>query len=229
MSLESKLNCVLIDYRLWAAKSEGRPWVDHCINLYVDHCLSHCLDHHPEPRSGLCPELLADFRIPKPPGCSQGAQRAVFCAVRVADCLAEGAGWGASAGREIGSASCRDGIETKGAARSEGRQSVDQFISLYVDHCLSHCLDHHPEPRSGLCPELLADFRIPKPPGCSQGAQRAVFCAVRVADFLAEGAGWGASPGRGGELGCPPAASVLKKFVRLASAKEKPTPISQIF
>src|SRR3989442_347507 len=69
-------SCVLIDYRLWAAKSEGRPWVDHCINLYVDHCLSHCLnhclDHHPEPRSGLCPELLADFRIPKPPGCSQG-------------------------------------------------------------------------------------------------------------------------------------------------------------
>src|SRR2546428_735423 len=35
-----------------------------------------------------------------------------------------------------------------------------------------------PKPRSGLCPELLADFRIPKPPGCSQGAQRAVFCAV---------------------------------------------------
>src|SRR2546425_8488575 len=65
-------SCVLIDYRLWAAKSEGRPWVDHCINLYVDHCLSHCLEHPPEPRSGLCPELLADFRIPKPPGCSQG-------------------------------------------------------------------------------------------------------------------------------------------------------------
>src|SRR5713226_1709006 len=68
--------------------------------------------------------------------------------------------------------------------------------------CIMQCLDHHPEPRSGLCPELLADFRIPKPPGCSQGAQRAVSCAVRVADFLAEGAGWGASPGRGGELGC---------------------------
>src|SRR2546422_8640795 len=46
-------SCVLIDYRLWAAKSEGRQWVDHCLN--------HCLDHHPEPRSGLCPELLADF------------------------------------------------------------------------------------------------------------------------------------------------------------------------
>ena len=34
------------------------------------------------------------------------------------------------------------------------------------------------EGSAGLCPELLADFRIPKPPGCSQGAQRAVFCAV---------------------------------------------------
>jgi len=44
------------------------------------------------------------------------------------------------------------------------------------------------------------------------GAQRAVFCAVRVADFLAEGAGWGASPGRGGELGCQ-AQQVLKKNV----------------
>src|SRR5712692_5799652 len=76
-------SCVLIDYRLWAAKSEGRPWVDQCLNLYVAHCLAHCLAHHPEPRSGLCNELLADFRIPKPPGCSQGAQRAVFCAVRV--------------------------------------------------------------------------------------------------------------------------------------------------
>src|SRR5712692_12008704 len=78
-------------------------------------------------------------------------------------------------------------------------------------------IDHHPEPRSGLCPELLADFRIPKPPGCSQGAQRAVFCAVRVADFLAEGAGWEASAGRGGRVGVPHAGKVLKKIVRLAS------------
>src|SRR5207245_190383 len=95
------------------------------------------------------------------------------------------------------------------AAKSEGRQWVEQ------------CIEHPPEPRSVLCPELLADFRIPKPPECSQGAQRAVFCAVRVADFLAEGAGWGASPGCGGELGCQ-AQQVLKKFVRLASAFPSP-------
>ena len=57
-------NCFLMDYGLWAAKSEGRPWVEHCIEQ--------CINHPPEPRSGLCPELLADFRIPnllgEPPG-----------------------------------------------------------------------------------------------------------------------------------------------------------------
>src|SRR3989442_3652545 len=64
--------------------------------------------------------------------------------------------------------------------------------------------------------------RIPKPPGCSQGAQRAVFCAVRVADFLAEGAGGGSLPRAWRRVGVPPAASVLKKFVRLASTFPSP-------
>src|SRR5437870_712387 len=88
MSLELN-SCVLIDYRLWAAKSEGRPWVDHCIDL--------CKENHPEPRSGLCPELVADFRIPKPPGCSQGRRGQFVCSL-ITDFLAEGAGWGASPG-----------------------------------------------------------------------------------------------------------------------------------
>src|SRR2546427_11855921 len=69
MSLELN-SCVLIDYRLWAAKSEGRQWVEHCIER--------CIEHPPEPRSGLCPELLADFRIPKPPECSQGRRGQFF-------------------------------------------------------------------------------------------------------------------------------------------------------
>src|SRR5713101_2229752 len=29
-------SCVLIDYRLWAAKSEGRPWVDQCIDHHLN-------------------------------------------------------------------------------------------------------------------------------------------------------------------------------------------------
>src|SRR2546428_7311203 len=73
-------SCVLIDYGLWAAKSEGRPWVEHCIEQCIKHCIEQCLEHHPEPRSGLCPELLADFRIPKPPGCSQ--ERRGQCSVQ---------------------------------------------------------------------------------------------------------------------------------------------------
>src|SRR2546428_2617905 len=87
--------CVLIDYRLWAAKSEGRQWVDHCIDLYVDHCI----DHHPEPRSGLCPELLADFRIPKPTGCSQENPRGFFLCSPSSRFSGRGGGWGASPGR----------------------------------------------------------------------------------------------------------------------------------
>ena len=33
------------------------------------------------------------------------------------------------------------------------------------------------------------------------GAEGSFLCSL-ITDFLAEGAGWGASPGRGGELGC---------------------------
>src|SRR5207245_8364555 len=106
-------------------------------------------------------------------------------------------------------------------ARGAGGEGVDvngnlveressSASSQCIKQCIKQCINHHPEPRSGLCPELLADFRIPKPPGCFAGAQRAVFCAVRVADFMAEGAGWGASPGGGGVLGCPGVASVLR-------------------
>ncbi len=29
-------SCVLIDYGLWAAKSEGRPWVDPCIEQCIE-------------------------------------------------------------------------------------------------------------------------------------------------------------------------------------------------
>src|SRR5437879_5896588 len=58
--------------------------------------------------------------------------------------------------------------------------------------------------------------------GARRGTEGSFLCSL-ITDFLAEGAGWGAPPpGRGGELGCQPAASVLKKFVRLASAFPSP-------
>src|SRR2546425_411278 len=237
MSLESKL--LRPDYRLWAAKSEGRQWVEQCI------------EHPPEPRSGLCPELLADFRIPKPPECSQGAQRAVFCAVRVADFLAEGAGWGASpgCGGELGcqaqqvlkkfvrlasafpSPPTRSLSNRKGrgrrrggrereprragegrclelnscvlidyrlwAAKSEGRQ--------WVEHCIEQCIEHPPEPRSGLCPELLADFRIPNLLGARRGTEGSFLCSLS-SRFSGRGGGVGSLPRAWRRVGVPGAA-----------------------
>ena len=52
------------------------------------------------------------------------------------------------------------------------------------------------------------------------GAEGSFLCSL-ITDFLAEGAGWGAPPGRGGELGCQ-AQQVLKKIVRLASVFPSP-------
>src|SRR3989454_1155170 len=45
------------------------------------------------------------------------------------------------------------------------------------------------------------------------GAEGSFLCSL-ITDFLAEGAGWGASPGRGGELGCQ-AQQVLKKICEI--------------
>src|SRR5437870_3681681 len=58
ISLESKLN--------GRQKVKDGNGSIHCLNLYVAPCLAHCLAHHPEPRSGLCPELLAGVRLPFP-------------------------------------------------------------------------------------------------------------------------------------------------------------------
>src|SRR5207302_8916158 len=48
-----------------------------------------------------------------------------------------------------------------------------------------------PKPRSGLCPELLADFRIPKPPGCSQGGAEGSFLRSPCSRFSGGGGGVG--------------------------------------
>src|SRR5712691_10443849 len=52
------------------------------------------------------------------------------------------------------------------------------------------------------------------PPGSTQEVSEGSFLCSLITDFLAEGAGWGASPGRGGELGCQ-AQQVLKKMCEI--------------
>src|SRR2546427_9465070 len=146
----------------------------------------------PKPRSGLCPELLADFRIPNLLGARRGSEGSFLCSLS-SRFSGRGGGVGSPprAWRRVGVPRRCVGakkivrlhrfflhqisLESKlnGRQKVKGGNGSIHCINLYVDHCLSHCLnhclDHHPEPRSGLCPELLADFRIPKPPGCSQG------------------------------------------------------------
>src|SRR5947209_3345204 len=77
-----------------------------------------------------------------------------------------------------------------------------------------------PKPRSGLCPELLADFRIPKPPGCSQG-RRGQFSVQSDNRFSGRGGGVGSLPRAWRRVGVPGAAGA-KKIVRLASVFPSP-------
>src|SRR2546421_908794 len=51
-----------------------------------------------------------------------------------------------------------------------------------------------PKPRSGLCPELLADFRIPKPPGVLAGGTEGSFLCSPSSRFSGRGGGVGSLP-----------------------------------
>src|SRR5437879_5138784 len=61
----------------------------------------------------------------------------------------------------------------------------------------------------GCAPSCWPIFGFRNLLGARRGAEGSFLCSL-ITDFLAEGAGWGASPGRGGELGCQ-AQQVLKK------------------
>src|SRR3989454_55742 len=68
--------------------------------------------------------------------------------------------------------------------------------------------------------------RIPKPPGCSQGvlaggSEGSFLCSLS-SRFSGGGGGVGSPPRAWRRVGVPPAASVLKKFVRLASTFPSP-------
>src|SRR6266849_1458721 len=88
-------SCVLIDYGLWAAKSEGRPW--------VDQCLDHHLNLHLNLGVGCAPSCWPIFGFRNLLGAPRGAEGSFLCSL-ITDFLAEGAGWGASPGRvgEVG-------------------------------------------------------------------------------------------------------------------------------
>src|SRR2546426_5038704 len=53
----------------------------------------------------------------------------------------------------------------------------------------------------GCAPSCWPIFGFRNLLGARRGAEGGFLCSL-ITDFLAEGAGWGASPGPGGELGC---------------------------
>src|SRR3989442_15516808 len=61
-------NCFLMDYGLWAAKSEGRPWVEHCIEQWIEEYG----ERGAVRGRGMITKLRIDFRIRKPQGCFSG-------------------------------------------------------------------------------------------------------------------------------------------------------------
>src|SRR5437899_1870231 len=92
-----------------------------------------------------------------------------------------------------------------------GRQKVKggHGSNIASSQCIKQCINHPPEPRSGLCPELLADFRIPKPPGCSQG-RRGQFSVQSDNRFSGRGGGVGSLPRAWRRVGVPGAAGAKK-------------------
>src|SRR5438132_6672005 len=79
----------------------------------------------------------------------------------------------------------------------------------------------------GCAPSCWPIFGFRNLLGARRGTEGSFLCSL-ITDFLAEGAGWGAPPGRGGELGCL-AQQVLKKIVRLASVFPSPLFRSSVF
>src|SRR3989449_441153 len=85
MSLELN-SCFLIDYRLWAAKSEGRQWVEQCIEQCIEHPLNLGVG---------CAPSCWRFSDSETSWVLAGGSEGSFLCSLITDFLAEGAGWGA--------------------------------------------------------------------------------------------------------------------------------------
>src|SRR5207244_455580 len=73
----------------------------------------------------------------------------------------------------------------------------------------------------GCAPSCWPIFGFRNLLGARRGTEGSFLCSL-ITDFLAEGAGVGSLPRAWRRVGVPPAASVLKKFVRLASTFPSP-------
>src|SRR5437870_5825488 len=92
-------------------------------------------------------------------------------------------------------------------ARGAGGAGVDVNGNLVERG--KHHLNLHLNLGVGCAPSCWRIFGFRNLLGARRGAEGSFLCSL-ITDFLAEGAGWGASPGPGGELGCLGAAGAKK-------------------
>ena len=92
-------------------------------------------------------------------------------------------------------------------ARGAGGEAVDVNGNLVERE--KHHLNLHLNLGVGCAPSCWPIFGFRNLLGARRGAEGSFLCSL-ITDFLAEGAGWGASLGPGGELGCLGAAGAKK-------------------
>src|SRR5437899_7499907 len=112
---------------------------------------------------------------------------------------------------------CESGICFSFAAHSEpfesqGARAAKRYVKGNLVEREKHHLNLHLNLGVGCAPSGWPIFRIPNLLGARRGAEGSFLCSL-ITDFLAEGGGWGGSPGRGGGVGGQ-ARGGFKKFVR---------------
>src|SRR3989441_12051548 len=85
-------------------------------------------------------------------------------------------------------------------ARGAGGEAVDVNGNLVERE--KHHLNLHLNLGVGCAPSCWPIFGFRNLLGARRGAEGSFLCSL-ITDFLAEGAGWGASPGRGRRVGVP--------------------------
>src|SRR3989475_10301187 len=85
---------------------------------------------------------------------------------------------------------------------SQGARAAKRYVNGNLVEREKHHLNLHLNLGVGCAPSCWPIFGFRNLLGARRGAEGSFLCSL-ITDFLAEGAGWGASPGRGRRVGVP--------------------------
>src|SRR5437899_9600105 len=94
---------------------------------------------------------------------------------------------------------------------SQGTRAAKRYVNGNLVEREKHNLNLHLTSEWAV-PRVAGRFSDSETSWVLAGGSEGSFLGSLITDFLAEGAGWGASPGRGGELGCHPLRRCLKNL-----------------